>query len=29
MDEGKKFWVDALGGVLVKVGPENREISSK
>jgi predicted enzyme related to lactoylglutathione lyase len=26
MDEAKKFWVDALGGVLVKVGPENREI---
>jgi len=26
MDAAKKFWVDALGGVLVKVGPENREI---
>jgi catechol 2,3-dioxygenase-like lactoylglutathione lyase family enzyme len=26
VDEAKKFWVDALGGVLVKVGPENREI---
>jgi catechol 2,3-dioxygenase-like lactoylglutathione lyase family enzyme len=25
-DEAKKFWVDALGGVLIKVGPENREI---
>jgi catechol 2,3-dioxygenase-like lactoylglutathione lyase family enzyme len=25
-DEAKKFWIDALGGVLVKVGPENREI---
>jgi len=24
-DEAKKFWVDALGGVLIKVGPENRE----
>jgi len=26
MDEAKKFWVDAIGGVLIKVGPENREI---
>ena len=26
MDEAKKFWIDALGGVLVKVGPDNREI---
>jgi len=26
MDDAKKFWVDALGGVLVKVGPENREV---
>jgi predicted enzyme related to lactoylglutathione lyase len=26
LDEAKKFWVDALGGVLIKVGPENREI---
>jgi predicted enzyme related to lactoylglutathione lyase len=26
MDAAKKFWVDALGGVLIKVGPENREI---
>src|SRR5688500_4407798 len=26
MDEAKKFWVDTLGGVLIKVGPENREI---
>jgi len=25
-DEAKKFWVDAIGGVLIKVGPENREI---
>jgi catechol 2,3-dioxygenase-like lactoylglutathione lyase family enzyme len=25
-DEAKKFWVDALGGVAIKVGPENREI---
>jgi predicted enzyme related to lactoylglutathione lyase len=25
-DEAKKFWIDALGGVLVKVGPENREV---
>ena len=27
VDEAKKVWVDALGGVLVKVGPENREIN--
>jgi predicted enzyme related to lactoylglutathione lyase len=26
LDEAKKFWVDAIGGVLIKVGPENREI---
>jgi len=26
VDEAKKFWVDTLGGVLIKVGPENREI---
>ena len=26
MDEAKKFWVDTIGGVLIKVGPENREI---
>jgi predicted enzyme related to lactoylglutathione lyase len=26
VDEAKKFWVDALGGVAIKVGPENREI---
>ncbi len=26
MDSAKKFWVDALGGVLVIVGPEKREI---
>jgi predicted enzyme related to lactoylglutathione lyase len=26
MDAAKKFWVDALGGVLVIVGPEKREI---
>jgi predicted enzyme related to lactoylglutathione lyase len=26
VEEAKKFWIDALGGVLVKVGPENREI---
>jgi predicted enzyme related to lactoylglutathione lyase len=26
MDDAKKFWVDALGGALIKVGPENREI---
>ena len=26
MDEAKKFWVDAIGGVLIKVGPENREV---
>jgi predicted enzyme related to lactoylglutathione lyase len=26
MDAAKKFWVDALGGVLIKVGSENREI---
>jgi len=26
LDEAKKFWVDAVGGVLIKVGPENREI---
>jgi catechol 2,3-dioxygenase-like lactoylglutathione lyase family enzyme len=26
MDAAKKFWVDSLGGVLIKVGPENREI---
>jgi predicted enzyme related to lactoylglutathione lyase len=26
MDAAKKFWVDAIGGVLIKVGPENREI---
>lgn len=26
VDEAKKFWVNALGGVLVKVGPENREV---
>jgi catechol 2,3-dioxygenase-like lactoylglutathione lyase family enzyme len=25
-DEAKKFWVDTLGGVAIKVGPENREI---
>jgi len=25
-DEAKKFWVDALGGVLIIVGPEKREI---
>src|SRR5688572_4906099 len=25
LDEAKKFWVDTLGGVLIKVGPENRE----
>ena len=26
MDAAKKFWVDAIGGVLIKVGAENREI---
>jgi predicted enzyme related to lactoylglutathione lyase len=26
LDEAKTFWVDAIGGVLIKVGPENREI---
>jgi predicted enzyme related to lactoylglutathione lyase len=26
LDEAKKFWVDAIGGVLIKVGAENREI---
>jgi len=26
LDEARKFWVDAIGGVLIKVGPENREI---
>ena len=26
LDEAKKFWVDAMGGVLIKVGPEDREI---
>ena len=26
LDEARKFWVDAIGGVLLKVGPENREI---
>src|SRR6187200_2871245 len=26
MDAAKKFWVDALGGALVIVGPEKREI---
>ena len=26
LDEAKKFWVDAIGGVLIKVGPEDREI---
>ena len=26
VDEAKKFWVDALGGVAIKVGPDNREI---
>ena len=26
LDEAKKFWVDAIGGVLIKVGPESREI---
>jgi predicted enzyme related to lactoylglutathione lyase len=26
IDEHKKFWVDALGGVLVTVGPEGREV---
>jgi predicted enzyme related to lactoylglutathione lyase len=26
VDDAKKFWVDAIGGVLIKVGPENREI---
>jgi len=26
VEESKKFWVDALGGVVVRVGPESREI---
>jgi len=26
MDQARKFWVDTIGGVLIKVGPENREI---
>jgi predicted enzyme related to lactoylglutathione lyase len=26
VDEAKKFWVDALGGVLIKFGTEDREI---
>jgi len=26
LDEAKTFWVDAIGGVLIKAGPENREI---
>ena len=25
-DEAKKFWVDALGGVAIKIGTDNREI---
>jgi predicted enzyme related to lactoylglutathione lyase len=26
MDEHKKFWIDALGGTMVIVGPEKREV---